>query len=174
MPSPATSTAVVDVVAVLNQETFVQVFPFARPVKASVRETSKTMIHPAENGIIIGDHRVIEPTEIDLPLVITSANYSSYRQLENLFQQGTLLIVQTRVKIYSNIIIENLPHEESPEMFDAIAVGCRMKEILYFPTPETYNPADPENQDTQNSGQQQPGVPNAPPAGFSAAWFDIS
>lgn len=174
MATPSISTSIVDVVAVLDQETLTQVFPFARPMRAVVREMSKTMVHPAENGIIIGDHRIILQTEIDIPFVITAQNYDQYSQIKNLYVAGTLLSVQTRTGVYGNMLIEDLPHEETPDMFDAITIELHMKEVLFFPAPSTFQPADAANDDTVQSGQQQPGVAAATPTGFDAAWFNAA
>lgn len=169
------STSIVDVVAILDQETLAQVFTTARPMRATVREMSKTMVHPAENGIIIGDHRIILQTEIDIPFIITALNYSqAYGQIKNLYLAGTLLSVQTRTGVYGNMLIEDLPHDETSDMFDAITIELHMKEVLYFPAPSTYQPADAQNQNTVQSGQQQPTVAAAPPQGFDAAWFNAA
>ncbi len=166
------STSTIDVVAVIDQESFVQVFPFARPMRATIRQQSRTMQHPAENGVIISDHRIILQTEIEMPLVVNALDYSeTFNQINNLFINGTLLSVQTRVGIYQNMIIEDLPHDESPDMYDAISIGLRFKEVIYFPAPSSFQPIDPANQSTVNSGQQQPSLAASTPVGYSDSWF---
>lgn len=160
LPIPSPSTSFTDTIAVFNSETLAQVFPTARPIKCSVRETSKTMEHPAETGIIIGDHRIINQTEIDIPLLINAQNYDiAYSDIKNLYLNGTLLLVQTRLTVYGNMIIVDLPDEETADMYDAVTLNLHLKEVLFVPSPSTYDPADAQNDDTIPEGQQKPSAP---------------
>lgn len=138
-----------------------QLFQSARPVKAGVRESSKVMEHPGETGIMLQDHHIINPVEIELSAIINSADYSStYSQLRQAFTNATQLMVKTRTGVYRNMIIVDMPHEEDPEMYDAIVIGIRMRQILYF-TPGSnqleanYDPIDAANSNTISSGLQQ-------------------
>ena len=154
-----------DVVAILDADSMQQVFADARPLKAAVRETSRVMFHPAETGVQLADHHIINPNEIDVPLMISAANYASmYQQIKAAFVASTLLIVQMRTDVYQNMIVADMPHEESPEIYDAVVLALHLKEVL-FETPNAvapqsqpagYAPADPANSDTAQSGQQQP------------------
>lgn len=140
-----------DVVAIYDG--FTQVFADARPMKASVRESSRIMEHPAENGVVIADHHIINPVEIELPMLIPVQAYgSTYAQIRQAFVNATNLSVQTRTGVYVNMVVADLPHEESPEAFDAIAMTLRLKQVLLVPGAATYTPADPANQDTVQGG----------------------
>lgn len=147
-------------------------------MKAILRETSRTMEHPAETGIIIGDHRIINQIEIEIPFIINAQNYDeAYSEIKNLFLKGTLLAAQTRTGFYDNLIIADLPHEEDPQMFDAITLALHLKEVLFVPSPAVFAPADPQNTDTVATGQQMPVTTPAPvpPATFNGqAWFGAS
>lgn len=155
----------VDVVAVLNQETMLQVIHDARPVRAEVLETSTVMKYPVETGAIISDHRVSNPTEIKFVCVIPSTAYSSaYQELRNAWLNATLLSVQTRTGTYRNMIVANMPHEETPDMFNAITQFIHFEEVIFvapasIATPNTlanFSPANPANNSTVNSGLLAP------------------
>lgn len=134
---------------------FQQVFSDARPMRASVRETSKLMEHPAENGVIIADHHVINPVEIDLSLLIPVRYYgSTYAQIRQAFVNATNLSVQTKTGVYLNMIVADMPHEENPDLYDAIAMLLRMKQVLLAPDSSTYAPANPADSDVARSGLQ--------------------
>src|ERR1700761_8416293 len=108
-----------DIVGIFNGNT--QVFQKARPLRASIREPSRIMKHPAETGVTLADHQVIDPVEIDLPLVIPSQYYvATYLQIIAARNAATLLSVKTPVMTYQNMIIASVPHEESPEHFNSI------------------------------------------------------
>ena len=53
-----------------------QLFIHARPMKATIRETSKVMEHPVETGVTLADHHIINPIEIDIPVIISSQYYA--------------------------------------------------------------------------------------------------
>lgn len=151
------SSAAVDVVGVFNSQTLAQVFESARPTRCQVREGSKTMEHPIETGAMIGDHRIINQVEIYLPLIIPSRFYSSaYTEIKNLYNGATLLSVQTKTAVYQNMFIVDLPHEETPELYDAITMILHLKEVFFVGNTDIYSPEDPQDTDTVNGGQKQP------------------
>lgn len=163
-----------DVVAVFDITGTTQLFPHARPIHAVVKPTSRTMEHPIENGQTIADHRIIMPVEIDLSLVIPADYYqTSFLDILDSFSYANLLIVQTKFGTYRNMIIADLPHEEDPDMFDAIKISLRLREVLFVdnnPTsfaPPSASPADGTTssntasmQDTSNSGVISPATPS--------------
>ena len=78
-------SAASDVVGVFDAN-FNQVFRLARPVKAQIHETSKPMEHPVETGIIITDHRIILPVEIEFSLILPPGEYRPvYQQIKQFF-----------------------------------------------------------------------------------------
>jgi hypothetical protein len=149
----------VDIVGIYNDTT--QIYVQARPLKASVRETSKVMEHPVETGVVLSDHHIINPVEIDLPLIVPAIYYAAiYQQIKADFLAATELSVKTPVNVYGSMIIADMPHEESPEHFNAIIIGLHLKQVLFEvpgstqPLPANYSPADAANQNTVQSGLQ--------------------
>lgn len=151
----------VDVVAVLDQGTLQQVFSEARPLKAHVRETATVMKYPVETGAIISDHRISNPTEIEFVCIIPEAAYSSaYPAIRNAWQNATLLSVQTRTGTYKNMIIGDMPHEEEPDMFNAITQFIKFVEVIYVAPASiaapgklaNFVPKNPAYNSTVNSG----------------------
>lgn len=162
MASGAVATNAQDVVAVLTAD-FKQVFVKARAVKAAVVRASKTMEHPLETGATVVDYSIILPVTIELSLILASDDYKAvYQQVRDLFLQRTLLTVQTRVDSFASMLIEKMPHEETSDMFDGVALALSLREAL-FVTPQFSNlkVASPQNSTTVQRGQQQPGeTPN--------------
>lgn len=163
-----TNTIRVDIVGVYNQDSMTQVFGNARPAKASVRETSKLLNHPAETGVILSDHKVILQNEINIPMVIDSRYWSStYQQIRNAWLNSTKLAVQTRTGVYRNMVIQNMPHEEDADMFDVITLGLNLKEVQFFAPltiasgnqPSNYVPLNPVNNNTVLRGLQSTAIP---------------
>lgn len=142
----------VDLVGVYTQD-FKQVFPGARPVKAYVKPNSRNMEHPAENGIILTDHRIILPTEIEISLILQSVDYKqAYKTILQYFMNATLFIIQTKASTYNNFVIVSLPHEEDPDQFDALNMTIRFKQIQFVGAKFSIVPKAPTNETTVDRG----------------------
>lgn len=143
-----------------NTGAFGQMFASARPMKATIRETSRVMDHPVETGVILSDHHVINPVEIDLPLIVSSQFYAqTYGQIRQAFVNATPLSVKTRVGVYSDMIVADMPHEEEADAYDVITINLHLKQVLYVVpgggTLVNFQPADPLDSNTVASGLQQ-------------------
>lgn len=146
-----------DVVAVLKSD-LTQVFEQARAIKATVMRASKAMEHPLETGASVIDHRIILPVTVELSLLLTSADYRAvYQQVRDLFKSGELLTVQTRVDSYESMLIEKMPHDESPDMIDGVALALSLKEAQFVQAQfSALQVARPTDSNTVQRGQQQP------------------
>lgn len=152
-----------DVVAVLNSS-FAQVFGNARALKVAIGRASKAMEHPLETGATVTDHRVLLPVTAELSMVLSTEDYrATYQQIKELYTRGELLTVQTRVDSFTSMLIEKMPHEETPDMVDGVAVALSLKEAKFVTA--QFSPlkvAKPKDSNTVKRGQQQP--KEAPPA----------
>ena len=163
MTAQTTPTGAQDVVAVLDSK-FRQVFQKARAVKATIVRASKAMEHPLETGATVTDHRIVLPVAIELSLILASDDYRAvYQQVRDIFNRGDLLTVQTRVDSFPSMLIEKMPHDETPEMFDAVALALSLKEAQFVqPQFSPLKVAKPKDSNTTKRGQQQP--TDSPPA----------
>lgn len=160
-------TFAIDVVGVFTQD-YNQLFRNARSLKAVVKEQSKVMEHPVENGTIIVDHRIVLPVEIELTLILASSDYQNiYKSIKQYYLNGTLLVIQTRSDIYLNQIIESMPHEEDPEQYDVIPLVLNLKQVQFVTAQYGVLPKQPKNTNTVKRGTQQGKA--AAPAQASAA-----
>lgn len=157
-----TSSAAVDVLAVLDAD-LNQLFPDARPVKATVREEAKAMEHPLETGATAVDHRILLPVEIELTCVLSREQYAdTFQRVKDVYKAGTLCIVQTRVDSYDSMLIVGIPHEEVPEMQDGVQLIVQMRHVLYVDSQfrdlprSKVVPRNPKNSNTVNRGEQRP------------------
>jgi hypothetical protein len=161
--SPGLNSSIINSIigAPSTSAAFGQMFVHARPMKATIRETSRVMEHPVETGVVLADHHIINPVEIDLPMIISAQYYAqTFSQIRQAFINATALSVKTRVGVYSDMIIADMPHEEEPDMYDVITVGLHLKQVIYVVpvanggTLVNFQPADPLNSNTTASGLQ--------------------
>jgi hypothetical protein len=157
----------VDTVAIFDQN-YNQLFQQAKSIKVVVKENSKLMQHPLESGAIITDHRIILPIEIEMSLILASSDYSDvYKSIRQYYYNATLLVIQTRTGIYENQLIEAIPHEEDPDMYDAITIALSLKQVFYVSAQYAVSPKYPSDSNTQDRGAQQ-GTPATTQANTSA------
>lgn len=154
-----TPTNAQDVVAVLNKD-LAQVFEKARAIKITIGRGSKAMEHPLETGATVTDHRILLPVTAELSLILTSDDYRAvYQQVRELYTRGELLTVQTRVDSFPSMLIEKMPHEETADIFDGIALALTLKEAA-FVTPQFSKLKVAANRSKDSKtvarGQQQP------------------
>ncbi len=160
-----TPTASQDVVGIFQQDTSAQLFTNARPIKAKVTQTATVMSHPVEDGSTITDHKIINPIEIELSLIMSLEDYQSvYKSIQDVFEKSTLLTVQTRSGTYRNMIISAMPHDEDAEIYDAIALALKLTEVKFakFTTgtaPKVSSPKNKRDSSTSNGGKQQTKTP---------------
>jgi|ERR1700733_751634 len=144
-----------DTVAIFDQS-YNRLFPNASSIKATIKETAKTMEHPIETGAIITDHRIIMPVEIELALILLSFDYqNTYSTIKQFYLNATLMVVQTRSGIYENQMIASMPHEEDPTQFDVITLILGLKQVLFVAPQYGVVPKLPKNSTTVRRGAQQ-------------------
>lgn len=108
-------------------------FANARVMRATVREESTLFEHPIEDGTKVADQKIIKPTEIQFAAIMTGDSYGqTYAALRNAFRKSTPLIIQTKTGSYANQYLQNMPHEETPDAGDSIAIALTFREVQYF------------------------------------------
>lgn len=151
----------VDVVGVFDNDTFDQLFLTARPMKANVTRQQKVMDHPIETGSIVSDFAIILPVEIELSMLLTGDQYSAmYQELKLYWSTQTLVSIQTKADTFPNMLIQAMPHEETPEMFDVIPLALKLREVQMITVQYQALPpqavATPTDASTVQRGAQQP------------------
>lgn len=156
---PRINSATQDLVAILDGDSYQQLFELANPMRVTVRETSKLTKWAVEDGTMRTDHRVVEPVEIDLSLLLTDEVRNLFERLRQAFVEGRELIIQTKVRSYPSMMITEMPHDEIPEQGDSVPVAIKLQEVKVV-TPEygtlpARRVANPDQSSTVKKGQQQ-------------------
>lgn len=162
----------VDVVGVFDED-FNQLFPDARAIRALVREGSKLMRHPVESGVTITDHRILNPNEVQLSVILRPENYTdTFQDIRAKYLEAKVLSVQTKTGSYSNMLIEDMPHDETSDMADTVAIGLKLTEVQFVTAQYAQLPEKQvkkkSNASTVKTGQKQASTPT--PKQNSAAY----
>ena len=120
---------------IFNELNLVQAFPDARPMSVQVSEPVSYPLHPIEDGNVITDNSVVQPIELSISFILRAENYREtyllMRQAKKLRLQFT---VQTKTDNYTRMYISNMPHEETPDMFDTISIVLQFRQLITFTT----------------------------------------
>lgn len=148
-----------DIVAILNQDTFEQVFREARPIKISSNSTVQYMQNPIETGGVITDHSITLPDVVSVTCVITNFNYRALVPLvREASRSGTRFVVQSKSQTYTNMVIEELPIEEDPDKFDSVVISLNFREVQFdtaqIQTLSAEQVSNPADQSTVDRGEQ--------------------
>ncbi len=145
-----------DVVGVFDDD-FNQLFPGARPLKASVKDDATFFKHPLEDSSNRTDHIIFSPIEVSMTLVVAGVDYESvYQQISQAFRSQTQLIVLTKVEAYDNMYIQSMPHEQTPGNFDAIVMVLGLVETKIAVTVAVFQPTEEADTNTVDRGQLEP------------------
>lgn len=118
-----------DLVAILDAETFEQLFSAAQPMRVSVRNTGRTTKFAVEDGTTRSDHYVRDPIELAVDLIIEDEDArDGYDQIKQARDANRLVIVQTKVDSYESMLITEIPHDETVELGGAISMPMRLSE----------------------------------------------
>ncbi|CNI48481.1 phage baseplate protein [Yersinia pekkanenii] len=136
-------------------------FENAINMKASIFEGSKLMEHPIEDGSTKTDHKIILPVEIEITLWIPEEHYKdTHAIIKQALHSDSSFQVNTRVGVYSNMMLSEMPHEEAPEQSGAIIITLSLKEAVIVTTQyqalTSRKVKDPKDTSTVNRGEQKP------------------
>lgn len=177
LTNPGVNESAQDAVAILDATSFQPLFTGTNPMRVTVRETSKITSYAVEDGTQRSDHRYFDPVEIDLPLLLTDDVRDTFEKLRQAYLDGILVIVQTKVRTYPDMMILEMPHDESNETGDSVPVNFKLKEIRTVkPEYGTLPPsrvASQKQSSTVKKGNQQTTESDAPTKRRASVLYEI-
>lgn len=172
-----------DVVCVMD-ENGRQVFETARAVRAACQDDSELFQHPLETGNKITDYKIDKPKVVQLGVVIPIDDFTgTYKQLVDAKKAGTTFSVQTQARVYENMVIQSMPHEESEQWGDCLAVSITFVEVQWYKATVEMLPAKEvakskktgakSDADTKKSGQKRGAdASDANSKKANSVWYD--
>lgn len=149
-----------DLVAILDNETLEPIFSAATPMRVSVNPSKIVTQYQVEDGSTRNDHVVDNPLEMNVDMILSEDKRTEYAALEQAFNELRLVIVQTTISSYRNMLIEAMPHDETVDLGSNAQVNVRLLEWREI-TP-SYGDLPPSKVTNKNqsstvkSGTQQP------------------
>lgn len=154
------ATRAQDLVCILDNDDFQQLFTATSPIRVSVRETKKATQFAVEDGTQRSDHVVVDAVEISFDLFINDESArNGYEEIRQAWRENRLVTVQTSVSSYPNMLILEIPHDETQDAGGSIRIPVRLQEWrTYEPQYGELPPAKVKNKNqssTVQAGQKQ-------------------
>ena len=141
-------------VEILNNDSLQPIWAGASPMQVSVRETSKATRFAVEDGSVRNDHVVRNATEIGIKMMLAGDVTNLFEALRTTYQQRDLVTIQTKTAVYTNMLVEEMPHEQDPGMSDAVAVDIWFVEWQEVKPETGAAMTKPKQKNTQQRGTQ--------------------
>ena len=138
-----------------------------------VNHSSNTKItdHPVEAGSVISDHGYVEPLELTMEIGMSDAasslvpgqfnqaytrSVSAFQLLQQLQKDITLLFVHTRLRSYSNMIIQSISAPDNAKTLFGLRVSVTLREVLIADSQVVPVSAAPQITNSTTNGQVNP------------------
>lgn len=152
-------------VIILDNDNLEELWEGSDIMRVSVSETSKATRYAVEDGTNRNDHVIKNPVEITLSMILAGKIAQLFQLLKQTYLEHKLVTVQTKTDVYTNMLVEEIPHEQDTGMTDGVTVSVKMVEWLEVKpeygelTPKKV--AKPRQSDTVKRGSQA--TSEAPP-----------
>lgn len=152
-------------VIILDNDSLEELWEGSDIMSVSVSETSKATRYAVEDGTNRNDHVIKNPVEISINMMLVGKIAQLFQLLKQTYLEHKLVTVQTKTDVYTNMLVEGIPHEQDTGMTDGVTVNVKMVEWQEV-TPEygeltPKKVAKPRQSDTVKRGSQA--TSEAPP-----------
>lgn len=145
-------------VVILDNDSLQGLWVGSDVMRVSVHETSKATRYAVEDGTSRNDHVIQNPTEIEISMILAGEMARLFQLLKQTYLERKLVTVQTKTDVYTDMLVEEIPHEQDAGMTDGVTVDVRLLE--WRETAPEYGEltmskvANPSQSDTVNRGSQ--------------------
>ena len=132
----------------------------AKIFEGSATVDKKLMEHPKEDGTVITDHIVDDPSKCQVKLLIEDDDAETLNELMEYYRNSTVLTVKIKSEIFSNLVINSKPLAADSEHFNSTIYNISFKEIQNAVTQYVEMPQsqvkNPTNASRVKTGNKQP------------------
>ena len=115
-------------VEILDNETLQPLWLGSDIMDVQVQETSTVTKYKVEDGTNRNDHIVHNPTEIMMRFTLAGEVSQLFNAIKQTYTERALVTVQTRTDVYADMIVTDIPQEQTGAAMDAVTLDVRMSE----------------------------------------------
>lgn len=99
---------------------------------ANIEPTSELAEHPVETGTMITDAAIINPLSAKVRIALPRMFYTRiYSDLEKKYFIGKKkIILQTKLAVYKNMVLQNMPHDLTNETVDRVVIDLDLRQVI--------------------------------------------
>ena len=101
----------------------------AKIFEGSATVDKKLMEHPKEDGTVITDHIIDDPSKCTVKILIEDDDSETLNELMEYYRNSTVLTVKIKNEIFSNLVINSKPFAADSEHFNSTVYNLSFKEI---------------------------------------------
>lgn len=115
--------------------------------------------HKLENGMVVTDNKIVNQTLVSVQIILQSEDYVEiYNEIKTLYEATTNFTLMDRVDFYDDMYLEDMPHEESADIANTIALTLNFRQQQFASVTTGALTADdveePADVDTTSSGSK--------------------
>lgn len=115
-------------VEILDNESLQPIWTGSDIMDVQVKETSTVTKYKVEDGTNRNDHIVYNPTEIVMRVTLAGEVSQLFNSIKQTYANRDLVTVQTRTDVYADMIVTEIPHEQTGAATDAVTLDVRLSE----------------------------------------------
>lgn len=115
-------------VEILDNETLQPLWLGSDIMDVQVQETSTVTKYKVEDGTNRNDHIVHNPTEIMMRFTLAGEMSQLFSAIKQTYTERALVTVQTRTDVYADMIVTEIPQEQTGAATDAVTLDIRLSE----------------------------------------------
>lgn len=145
-------------VEILDNETLQPIWTGSDIMDVQVQETSTATKYKVEDGTNRNDHIVHNPTEITMRFTLAGEASQLFNAIKQTYTERALVTVQTRTDVYADMIVTEIPQDQTGDAVDAVSLDIRLSEwrevVPEYGELTQSNVANPEQSSTVKRGSQ--------------------
>lgn len=142
--------------AFYDQEENQEIFTNVKFFDASITKDKQLMEHPKEDGTLITDHVVDNPTEINVQVLIDDFDSSSLNQINDYYKNSTPIVIKVKNQIYPNMVMSGEPFKADSNHYNETVYDLSFKEVQEAVT-QYVKMSVPQVKQKQNASTQKLG-----------------
>ena len=115
-------------VQILDNETLQPLWTGSDIMDVQVQETSTVTKYKVEDGTNRNDHIVHNPTEMLMRLTLAGEVSQLFNAIKQTYTERALVTVQTRTDVYADMIVTEIPQDQTGAAMDAVTLDIRLSE----------------------------------------------
>ena len=115
-------------VEILDNETLQPLWLGSDIMDVQVQETSTPTKYKVEDGTNRNDHIIYNQTEIMMRFTLAGEVSQLFNAIKQTYTNRDLVTVQTRTDVYADMIVTEIPQEQTGAATDAVTLDIRLSE----------------------------------------------